>query len=106
MNEAMFLAAILMMVSGCAFLALGQDRHRKAVTGNNSAYPLIVARIAAIGCLTSAALILWAVEGAFAVLVWPLLFSLCAFTVAAILTWYPTRLLIFVEMIRRRRKPD
>lgn len=94
--------AMVLSIIGCAYYALSQYQHWKAVT-KPSVLPLKQTRLQIFSLLAlSGSLVLYIVEEGlgFAILLWPLSVGLGIFTVAIVLAFWPTILRILIGRFR------
>ncbi|MEM8776635.1 MAG: DUF3325 domain-containing protein [Pseudomonadota bacterium] len=90
-----FCLAAITALMACAFLALSQPRHWRAITGANHAPKSL--RLAGWGSAAlSLVFCILRDGGSFAALLWPLLLASGALTIAMALTYRPAWLKIFV----------
>lgn len=88
----LYIAVLFLAYVGFALLALGQERHWRAVTGSASQMVLRVSRLRGLGCLALAVSFGLALLGdgpSFGTLLWITLLSLSAMAVAFTLAWRP-----------------
>lgn len=105
----MTLLSAICALLACCSLALGQDRHRKAVVGTNATYRLPTARWSgAVLLILSLGTGVLGEGSSFGVLLWFLLVALASMITAATLCWQPQALRTLARSlaaIERRRSP-
>ena len=87
----LLIAAVAMALAGCAYLALSQGRHADAVLGRGADWPMKKAARPLGWCLVMASLGPCVLRdgGGFAALLWPLILSAAAITVAMVIAYRP-----------------
>ena len=100
------IAATLSLV-GFAFLALSQDKHWRTVTSAKGSAPSKTLVRSSGWTLVFIALVPCIIRdgGAFAALLWPLLLTVCAFSIAMLIAYRPQWLKPIASLLLRTR-PD
>jgi hypothetical protein len=102
---ALLVLAALSAFSGCAMLALSQERHWQAVSGATCGPPARVRRSGWLLITISLIMCIWRDGGSFAALLWPLMLMLGALATAATLTWQPAVLRFLTRLFQSAAPP-